>query len=85
MARMLGEEDPVIPPPVTMLGALYRYLQSADPTNFQPMNANFGLIDELDDPPRDKRLKRERLAQRSLASLVAWRDSEALAGAPVTQ
>jgi len=85
MARMLGGEDPVIPPPVTMLGALYRYLQSADPTNFQPMNANFGLIDELADPPRDKRLKRERLAQRSLAHLVAWRDSEALAGAPVTQ
>ncbi|HEV8365566.1 MAG TPA: methylenetetrahydrofolate--tRNA-(uracil(54)-C(5))-methyltransferase (FADH(2)-oxidizing) TrmFO [Gemmatimonadaceae bacterium] len=85
MARMLGGEEPVIPPPVTMLGALYRYLQSADPTNFQPMNANFGLIDELDDPPRDKRLKRERLAQRSLANLAAWRDSEALAGAPVTQ
>jgi methylenetetrahydrofolate--tRNA-(uracil-5-)-methyltransferase len=85
MARMLGGEDPVIPPPVTMLGALYRYLQSADPTSFQPMNANFGLIDELEDPPRDKRLKRESLAQRSLANLIAWRDSEALAGAPVTQ
>ncbi|MGH7695277.1 MAG: methylenetetrahydrofolate--tRNA-(uracil(54)-C(5))-methyltransferase (FADH(2)-oxidizing) TrmFO [Gemmatimonadaceae bacterium] len=85
MARMLAGEDPVIPPPVTMLGAIYQYLQSADPTNFQPMNANFGLIDELGDPPRDKRLKRERLAQRSLANLVAWRDSEALAGVPVTQ
>ncbi len=84
MARMLGGDDPVIPPATTMLGALYRYLQSADPTAFQPMNANFGLIDELDDPPRDKRLKRERLAQRSLAHLLAWRDSEALAGAPVT-
>ncbi len=84
MARMLAGDDPVIPPPTTMLGALYRYLQSADPTDFQPMNANFGLIDELDDPPRDKRLKRECLAQRSLAHLVAWRDAEALAGAPVT-
>jgi methylenetetrahydrofolate--tRNA-(uracil-5-)-methyltransferase len=85
MARMLGGDDPVIPPPTTMLGALYRYLQNADPMNFQPMNANFGLIDELDDPPRDKRLKRERLAQRSLAHLVAWRDAEALTGVPVAQ
>jgi len=83
MARMLAGDDPVTPPPTTMLGALYRYLQSADPTDFQPMNANFGLIDELDDPPRDRRLKRERLAQRALAHLLAWRDSEALAGAPV--
>ena len=49
------------------------------------MNANFGLIDELDDPPRDKRLKRERLAQRSLAHLLAWRDAEALTGVPVAQ
>src|SRR6476661_8938338 len=37
----------VIPPPTTMLGGLYRYLREADPRHFQPMNANFGLLDPL--------------------------------------
>ena len=85
MARMLAGEEPVIPPPTTMLGALYRYLREADPTKFQPMNANFGLVDDLADPPRDKRLKRERLADRALTHLAAWRDAQTLAGAAVTQ
>ena len=47
LARLLAGEEPVIPPPTTMLGALYRYLREADPRHFQPMNANFGLVDEL--------------------------------------
>lgn len=85
MARMLAGEEPVIPPPTTMLGALYRYLREADATKFQPMNANFGLVDDLADPPRDKRLKRERLADRALTHLAAWRDAQTLAGAAVTQ
>jgi folate-dependent tRNA-U54 methylase TrmFO/GidA len=37
------------------------------------MNANFGLLEELPDPPRDKVLKRERYAERSLRELGAWR------------
>jgi methylenetetrahydrofolate--tRNA-(uracil-5-)-methyltransferase len=82
LARMLQGEAPVIPPPVTMLGALYRYLREADPRHFQPMNANFGLMDEL--PPaealRDKRLRRERMAERALAEMERWRDEHALVG-----
>ena len=31
-----------------MLGGLLRYLRDADPKHFQPMNANFGLLDPLD-------------------------------------
>lgn len=84
MARMLAGEEPVIPPPTTMLGALYRYLREADATKFQPMNANFGLVDDLSDPPRDKRLKRERLADRALAHLAAWRDAQMLVDAAVS-
>mgnify|MGYP005839502661 CR=1 FL=1 len=72
MARQLKGEAAVLPPPVTMLGALYRYLREADPRHFQPMNANFGLLDELPDAPRDKRLKKERMAARALAALAAW-------------
>jgi methylenetetrahydrofolate--tRNA-(uracil-5-)-methyltransferase len=72
LSRLLGGMEPVIPPPTTMLGALYRYLREADPKHFQPMNANFGLIDELAHPIRDKRLKREQLATRALAAMQDW-------------
>lgn len=71
--RLLRGDAPVLPPPETMLGALYRYLREADPAHFQPMNANFGLLDELPDPPRDKVQKRERYAERALRTLDAWR------------
>lgn len=72
LGRMLAGADPVVPPPLTMLGALYRHLREADPRHFQPMNANFGLVDELPDPPRDKRVKKERIAERALDALSAW-------------
>jgi methylenetetrahydrofolate--tRNA-(uracil-5-)-methyltransferase len=72
LARLLDGEEPTIPPPTTMLGALYRYLCEADPRHFQPMNANFGLLEPLPEEVRDKRLKRERFAERSLADLAAW-------------
>jgi methylenetetrahydrofolate--tRNA-(uracil-5-)-methyltransferase len=72
LSRMLGGVEPVIPPPTTMLGALYRHLRDADPRHFQPMNANFGLVDELSNPPRDKHVKRERIAARALADMERW-------------
>ena len=81
LSRLLERRDARIPPPTTMLGALYRYLREADPRYFQPMNANFGLLDELPVPVRDKRVKREQFAGRALADMLAWRD--ALADEPV--
>lgn len=72
LSRLLRGDAPVLPPPFTMLGALYRYLREADPRHFQPMNANFGLLEELPDPPRDKRLKKERLSERALGALATW-------------
>ncbi len=72
LARMLRGQEPLLPPPTTMLGALLRYLREADPAHFQPMNANFGLLEPLADPPRDKRLKKERLAERALADMDAF-------------
>jgi len=74
LARILAGEPPLVPPPTTMLGALYRYLREADPAHFQPMNANFGLVDPLAAPPRDKARRKELLAERAL------RDIEAFAG-----
>ena len=74
MVRMLRGEPAAFPPATTMMGALYRYLREADPRHFQPMNANFGLVEPLAEDVRDKRRKRELLAERALADMIAWRD-----------
>jgi len=69
LARMLGGDEPILPPPTTMLGALYRYLRETEPKRFQPMNANFGLMEPLENGPKDKFKKKEVLAERALASM----------------
>jgi methylenetetrahydrofolate--tRNA-(uracil-5-)-methyltransferase len=81
--RVVGGLPPVVPPPTTMLGALFRYLRDAVPGRFQPMNSNWGLLDPLVDSPRDKAKKRERLAERAQRDLLAWMESEAIAPKPV--
>ena len=42
------------------------------------MNANFGLLDELATPERDKRRKRELFAARALADIESWQREHAL-------
>jgi methylenetetrahydrofolate--tRNA-(uracil-5-)-methyltransferase len=79
LSRMLAGEEPVLPPPTTMLGALYRYMREADPRHFQPMNANFGLVEELGTRVKDKRAKKQMLAERALAAMTEWRDASLLA------
>jgi len=64
--------EPTLPPPTTMLGGLMRYLAEADPANFQPMNANFGLLDPLAQPPRKKKERREAMAARALLDMRDW-------------
>ena len=82
LSRILSGEAPLIPPPTTMLGALYRYINEADPKHFQPMNANFGLVDELSERVRDKKQKRELFAQRALRDMQAWIETNSIHGAP---
>jgi methylenetetrahydrofolate--tRNA-(uracil-5-)-methyltransferase len=57
--RVLGRE-PFLPPAESMLGGLVRYLASANPENFQPMNANWGLLPEANvrGPKRARRKKK---------------------------
>ena len=69
LARMLSGEEPVLPPAETMLGSLLRYVHEADPKNFQPMNANFGLLPPLEQRVRDKKAKRTALAARALEAM----------------
>jgi methylenetetrahydrofolate--tRNA-(uracil-5-)-methyltransferase len=79
LSRLLAGEEPVLPPTTTMLGALYRYLREADPRHFQPMNANFGLVDDLGTRVKDKRIKKEQLAARALEHMAQWRDTSLFA------
>jgi methylenetetrahydrofolate--tRNA-(uracil-5-)-methyltransferase len=82
LARRLEGRPPAVPPPTTMLGALYRYLRDADPRHFQPMNANFGLLEPLDAPDgrggrraggrTGKDRKRERLVERAQRDFAVW-------------
>jgi len=72
LARLVRGEAPVVPPPTTMLGALYRYVHTADPEHFQPMNANFGLLEPLERAVKDKQRKKELLVERALADMDAF-------------
>ena len=50
---------------LTMIGALAKYISTPN-EKFQPMNANFGILPQLGEKIRDKKLRYEKLADRSL-------------------
>ena len=64
----LKEQDKVIFSEYTMIGALAKYI-STENKKFQPMNANFGIVPELEEKIRDKKLKYSKLADRALENL----------------
>ena len=49
----------------TVIGSLAEYI-STPKENFQPMNANFGILPELNQKIRDKKERYQKLAERSL-------------------
>ena len=52
----------------TMIGALAKYISTQN-DKFQPMNANFGIVPELGEKIKDKKLKYGKLADRALEYL----------------
>lgn len=70
--RIVNGRPATVPPPTTMIGGLYRYLRNAAPGKFQPMNSNFGLIDPLVSPPRDKAARRQCVVERASGELRDW-------------
>ena len=59
-------ENPVVFPIETAHGAMCNYITTAVAKHFQPMNANFGLMPSLGEKIRDKKLKKQKIAQRAL-------------------
>ena len=68
------EREPLVFPTKTCHGALAHYITSCDPTYFQPMNINFGLLPPLENLPRRTRKpeKKRMLAQRALDELALF-------------
>ena len=72
-AAALAQGRPVTAPPrTTAMGALAHYVSHANPADYQPMNVAFGLLPSLDNPPRNRRERRQALAERALGDLAAW-------------
>ena len=59
-------------PPTTMLGALCHYVTHADPSNFQPMKANFGISPPLSTSQKNKTARKQLYAQRALDHLGSF-------------
>ena len=68
-ARIAMGKEPLVFPPETCHGALCRYITSSEAKHFQPMNVNFGILPPLAARIRDKKQKKQALADRALRSI----------------
>lgn len=73
-ARRMAGLQPVVFPPETAHGALCKYITTADPGHFQPMNVNFGLLPPLDTKIKDKKLRYRTISERALAKLAEFKN-----------
>ena len=63
------ESKKIIFPKETVIGALAKYISTPN-EKFQPMNANFGILPELEEKIKDKKLRYSKLAERALESKI---------------
>jgi len=67
------EEEKVIFPDVTMIGTLTKYI-TTEQKNFSPMNANFGILPELDEKIKDKKERYAKYSEIALNSIQAYKN-----------
>lgn len=72
-AYLAKGENPVIFSEQTAHGSMCKYITSAVAKHFQPMNANFGLMPPLEERIRDKKLKKQKIAERALEFLAKFK------------
>lgn len=74
MARFLRGETLLELSGVSMLGALTRYISSEEHKNFQPVNSNWGIVDEL---AADKKIKKNKKMKTEMLSkrAIEWMES----------
>lgn len=69
--RSLNGKESYVLPPTTIIGRLQSHISS--PTdNYQPMNANFGILPPLDNPLRDKKQRKMQYSQRGIEDLKKY-------------
>lgn len=74
-ARYAKGEELIDFPNITAIGALAHYISDKNVANFQPMNANFGLIANLEQKVKGgKRFRNEALANRSIEYINSIKD-----------
>ena len=75
MAKFLKGEHLIELSGFSMLGALTRYISSEEHKNFQPVNSNWGIVDELiadKKIKKNKKLKTEMLSNRAIKWLEEY-------------
>ncbi len=70
-ANIVESRDLLVPPPETALGSLIAYITDPARRDFQPMNANYGLIPDLKIRARGRQRKIE-MGTRALAAIDDW-------------
>src|SRR5579863_7817232 len=73
-AHLLADAPLVVPPRMTAIGSLIAYITDPERRDFQPMNANYGLMPELRGRGRQKKID---LGLRALAAFDEWRAAAA--------
>ncbi len=76
-ARLLTRRELVVPPPETALGSLVAYITDASRRDFQPMNANYGLMPDLKIRARGRE-KKIQMGARAIAAFDHWIDRNGL-------
>ena len=69
MALRLEGKKTLSLPENTMMGALSHYISDPTVTNFQPMGANFGVLEAIEPKIRDKKERYAALSERALGLL----------------
>ena len=59
----------LLPDDETVIGAMAHYISDPNITDFQPMNANFGIIKPLAQKEKQKALRQDKIAERALAQI----------------
>lgn len=68
-ARLVQGKDMIVLPEETVLGSMANYITTANEKNFQPMNANFGLLPPIEPRVKNKKERYEQLASRALDTI----------------
>ncbi len=68
-AHLVLGKDLVEFPNETAIGSMAKYITTANPDNFQPMNANFGIFAELPERIKSKKERNEMHANRALETI----------------